>query len=128
MSASSTNDNDSLSIQSNSQDPIDSEEQYALDICFQQGIGIKNDEVKETAQFYQEAAKQGDAQAQYDLGVCYHHGIGVEKDMKEAVKLYQLAAKQGHAEAKFQLEQLGHTNTSSFSGISSSNTSSNMST
>ncbi|MCR4784117.1 MAG: sel1 repeat family protein [bacterium] len=61
---------------------------------------------REAADWYRQAASQGNADAQYMLGNMYRDGDGVEKDWRQAEELYLKAAAQGHAEARQALRQL----------------------
>ena len=57
----------------------------------------------EAAQWYRQAAEQGNTEAQCVLGRFYYMGYGVNKDYAEAVKWYRQAAEQGDTIAQFQL-------------------------
>ena len=55
----------------------------------------------QSAQWYRQAADQGDAAVQFGLGVVYEIGRGVEQSDQKAVQSYRQAADQGHAAAQF---------------------------
>lgn len=76
-----------------------SEAQFALGTCYDEGLGVAQDE-EEAAKWYRKAADQGNAQAQYNLGRCYMEGQGVGQDPHKAVKWFRKAAQQGTVEAQ----------------------------
>lgn len=67
----------------------------------------------EAAQWYRQAAEQGNAEAQHNLGAIYYRGNreegsssnpnGVAQDYAEAVKWFQKSADQGYADAQYYL-------------------------
>jgi TPR repeat protein len=77
----------------------DAEDQYALGVMYDYGIGVPQDEA-EAVRWYRLAADQGDAAAQYRLGINYDDGEGVPEDDVEAVRWFRLAAAQGVAAAQ----------------------------
>ena len=60
-------------------------------------------EMKEVAQLWKNAAAQGSFVAAFNLGVMYRTGLVMQQDNAEAVKWYRRAAEQGYAEAQFSL-------------------------
>ncbi|MCR4784115.1 MAG: sel1 repeat family protein [bacterium] len=74
---------------------------------------------REAADWYRQAALQGNADAQYMLGNMYRDGDGVEKDWRQAEELYLKAAAKGHAEARQTLRQLMVADSASPSAASS---------
>ncbi|OLY82768.1 hypothetical protein AYI68_g3102 [Smittium mucronatum] len=79
-----------------------SEAQYALGLCYHDGIGAEVDE-KRAFELYLLSAKQGNARGQGILGYCYGEGFGVKQNKIEAVKWYVLAANQGESVAMYNL-------------------------
>ena len=67
-------------------------------VCYKNGQGVEQD-YKEAARLFRQAADLGDADAIKNLGVCYEYGRGVGKDYKEAARLYRQAADLGDADA-----------------------------
>ena len=63
---------------------------------------------KNSAGWFEMAAKQGNPSAQYNLGVLYNHGRGVKKDYTLARKWYERAAAQKDANALYSLGVLYH--------------------
>ncbi|OMJ27518.1 hypothetical protein AYI69_g3042 [Smittium culicis] len=78
------------------------EAQYALGLCYHDGIGAQTDE-KMAFELYLKSAKQGNSRGQGILGYCYGEGFGVKQDKVEAVKWYLLAANQGESVAMYNL-------------------------
>ncbi len=76
--------------------------QYALGVCYSDGLGVKVDKQKALSLF-QAAAKSGIASAQLDLGICYLNGIGTKQNDAEAFKWFNKAAKQKYSDAYPQL-------------------------
>jgi hypothetical protein len=70
------------------------------------GTGVAQDYVK-AAQWYREAAENGDPNAQYNLGTMHYHGRGVSQDSAEAARWFRKAAEQGDADALSVLDYLG---------------------
>lgn len=62
-----------------------------------------NNEFKQAASLYRQAAELGDPEAQYSLGLLYMEGHGLEKNEKTAVSWIQKAAEQGHNDAQRKL-------------------------
>ena len=58
--------------------------------------GVEEDD-REAARWFAEAARRGSARAQMLLGECYENGYGVEKDEHRAVELYRQSHEGGHA-------------------------------
>ena len=80
----------------------DAEAQYNLGVCYDNGIGIAQDEA-EAVEWYAKAAEQGFVPAQLNLGMCYANGIGVTQDYAEAAKWFRQSAEQGDAYAQYNL-------------------------
>ncbi|PVU89365.1 hypothetical protein BB561_005403 [Smittium simulii] len=78
------------------------EAQYALGLCYHDGIGVNVDD-KKAFQLYLKSAKQGNSRGQGILGYCYGEGFGVKQNKQEAVKWYMLAATQGESVAMYNL-------------------------
>jgi TPR repeat protein len=69
------------------------------------GAGVARDPIK-AADWFREAAIQGDANAQYNLGVLYEKGLGVRQDDVRALLWYHSAAEQSHPVAQLNLGTL----------------------
>ncbi|CEG80349.1 hypothetical protein RMATCC62417_14703 [Rhizopus microsporus] len=79
--------------------------QYALGVCYHDGVGMPKDE-KAAFRWYKASAEQGHARGQGILGYCYGEGFGVakdeleamrvEKNEQEAVKWYRRSAERGN--------------------------------
>ena len=76
---------------------------YLLGLCYDYGIGIKQDKEK-AVDLYRRAAEMGEVSAQYCLGISYQEGNGVNIDEKEAARWFKEAAENGDASAQ---EELG---------------------
>jgi len=61
---------------------------------------------KQAAEWYENAARQGDAEAQYSLGKLYETGNGVTTNIVKARRLFKDAALQGHEGAARAMEQI----------------------
>jgi len=61
---------------------------------------------KQAAEWYENAARQGDAEAQYSLGKLYETGNGVSTNIVKARSLFKDAASQGHEGAARAMEQI----------------------
>jgi len=61
---------------------------------------------KKAAEWYENAARQGDAEAQYSLGKLYETGNGVTTNIVKARSLFKDAASQGHEGAARAMEQI----------------------
>lgn len=76
---------------------------FNLGICFEQGLGIKQD-MHHAMECYQAAADLGHPQAIYNLGIFYAQGLGgLKKSRKAAKKCFETAARLGVIEAKLAL-------------------------
>ncbi len=62
------------------------------------GYGVQQDQ-KQAAYWYQQAAEHGHAEAEYNLGRLYATGQGVPRDQEEAMRWIRAAATQGYAPA-----------------------------
>ncbi|PWA01030.1 hypothetical protein BB558_002888 [Smittium angustum] len=78
------------------------EAQYALGLCYHDGVGVDIDE-KRAFDLYYKSARQGNPRGQGILGYCYGEGFGVKQNKMEAVKWYILAANQGESVAMYNL-------------------------
>ena len=67
-----------------------SNEQWALAVMLEHGIGMPKNEAEAVA-WYRRAAEQSNVRAQCCLGWCYAKGRGVNKDVRESEKWYSLA-------------------------------------
>ena len=76
----------------------DSDAQFELGVCYQDGDGVKQD-YSESAHWFRLAAKQGDPTAQFSIGHMYASGIGCRKDDTKAIRWLRKAAKQGVSDA-----------------------------
>ena len=65
-----------------------------------------DEDKKNAAEYYLQAANAGHAEAQYSLGYMYRYGEGVNRDLHKAREWYEKAAKQGHAKARQHLENM----------------------
>ncbi|XP_014664577.1 PREDICTED: death ligand signal enhancer-like [Priapulus caudatus] len=75
-----------------------SKAQYNLGVCYEQGLGVKQD-VKKAAEFYHQAAQRGHAMAQYNLGVLFlDEQFG--RSEAEALELLKKAASGGVIQAQ----------------------------
>jgi len=77
---------------------VDSNAQYNLAICYENGNGVEMD-LEKAVQWYQKSAEGGDSSAQYNLAICYERGEGVEIDLEKAVQWYQKSAEAGNFNA-----------------------------
>jgi len=69
--------------------------------AFDNGLSAYNaGKFSDAANYFKQAADQGDAGAQYNLGLMYNDGQGVTSNRKEAAKWFQKAAEQGFAKAQ----------------------------
>ena len=83
-------------------DQGNAEAQFGMGLLYDDGYGVKLDDVQAVF-WYRKSAAQGYAAAQYNLGVAYDDGEGVAQDKVKAVEWYRLAADQGDADAQFNL-------------------------
>jgi TPR repeat protein len=76
--------------------------QFFLGMMYQNGQGIEQDSIQ-AAQWYNQAALQGDPEAQYCLGLMYMNGEGVAQDFIQAHIWFNLAAtfKDAHAQRAY---------------------------
>ena len=80
----------------------DADAQYSLGLSYQDGDGVRQDDV-EAVRWFRLAASQGHAVAQHNLGLAYANGTGVLKDDADAVQWFRRAADQGYAVAQHNL-------------------------
>ena len=78
----------------------------AVGFCYQYGKGVSKNYTN-AAQYYRNAAVQGDANGAYNYGWMYLKGVGVDKNNDVAKKWLKIAANAGHADAKTILKQEG---------------------
>lgn len=78
----------------------DAQSQWALGVCYREGIEGAMQDDKLAVHWFMKSAEQGHAKAQYCLGMCYEDGKGVARDGSEAVQWYVKAAVQGHMDAQ----------------------------
>ncbi len=83
-------------------EPRSVEQEIKLANDYFAGRGVVRD-FKQSAYWFEMAAKQGDPQAQMQIGYFYDAGIGVPRDPELAAHWYQLAASGGLATAKVNL-------------------------
>lgn len=94
---------------------------FNLGVCFEQGIGVKQD-MNLAMECYDAAARLGHPKAMYNLGVFYATGLGgLRKNRKAARRCFIAAAHLGQIEAKIALgmplipqEEIGTMTSSSF--------------
>lgn len=85
--------------------------QPAADTPFEQaeryhhGLGVVQN-FQTAAEWYQQAAEQGDARAQNRLGQYYHSGLGVDRDPEQALIWLEKAAQQQDPEFMFDLAKV----------------------
>ncbi|CDG86670.1 tetratricopeptide repeat protein [Xenorhabdus bovienii] len=77
----------------------DVDAQYKTGELYDKGLGVQQD-YKEAAKWYTQAAQQGHAEAQFSIGYFYMEGLGVPQNYTTAVKWYQKAASQGLTHAQ----------------------------
>jgi TPR repeat protein len=82
--------------------PKDAKIQYELGLKYERGNEIPQD-FQKAAEWYREAAEQGNSSAQYNLAGLYRDGKGVEQNDAMAVACYSAAAEQWNAEAQHEL-------------------------
>lgn len=76
---------------------------FNLGVCFEQGIGVKQD-MNLAMECYDAAARLGHPKAMYNLGVFYASGLGgLRKNRKAARRCFVAAAQLGQMEAKIAL-------------------------
>lgn len=75
---------------------------YARAEAFYYGRGVPQD-FSAAANFYRQAADQGDDHARYFLGTMYYQGKGVKQDYVTAFNLTRSAAERGHIHAQHNL-------------------------
>lgn len=83
-------------------EPRSVEQEIKLANDYLAGRGVVRD-FKQSAYWFEKAAKQGDPQAQMQIGYFYDAGVGVPKDPELAAHWYQLAASGGVAAANVNL-------------------------
>ncbi len=83
----------------------DADAQFNIGYLYYNGIGVDEND-KEAAVWYHQAAKLGHADAQFALAGMYYIGQGVEENDEKAKKLYRKAAKQGHPDAQLALQRI----------------------
>jgi len=86
-------------------DQEDSEAEYYLAVCYEQGWGVHRDPCT-AVEYFSKSAKAGNARAMYSLASYYETGEVVGQKPELATELYQMAADAGLEEAKEKLEEL----------------------
>ncbi|CAL1538221.1 unnamed protein product [Lymnaea stagnalis] len=87
-------------------DQNDTEAQYFLAICYEQGWGVQVNECR-AAQLYSLAANAGHETALYNLAVFTEHGLGgLPENLNGAIDLYKKAAEMGSEQAKIRLDEI----------------------
>ncbi|XP_059174849.1 uncharacterized protein LOC131954993 [Physella acuta] len=87
-------------------DQNDTEAQYFLAMCYEQGWGVEVNECK-AAHLYSVAASAGHEAALYNLAVFNEYGLGgLPEDSVAAVNLYEKSAQLGYEQAKHRLEEI----------------------
>jgi TPR repeat protein len=76
--------------------------EFLMGLMYANGQGVRRN-YQEAAQWYQQAADDGQDVAQNNLGLMYAAGLGVRHSYDEAAKLYWLAADQGNPRAQYNL-------------------------
>jgi TPR repeat protein len=79
--------------------------QNNLGFLYEKGEGTEQDFAK-AAEFYKQAAEQGEADAQLNLGLQFFGGKGVDQSAEQAAIWIKKAATQGHTQAQRICEQL----------------------
>jgi TPR repeat protein len=72
--------------------------QYATGVLYENGFGV-NKNLPQAADWYLQAAEQGNTDAQYNLGAMHEHGVGMPVNYAEAARWYRPAAEQGDIDA-----------------------------
>jgi Sel1 repeat len=75
---------------------------FLIGLMYASGHGVRQS-YAEAAQWYQDAADDGQDAAQNNLGQLYAGGRGVQRSLVQAAKLYWLAADQGNHRAQYNL-------------------------
>lgn len=83
----------------------DASAQFEVASRLAEGKGTEQD-LAESAQWYQRAAANGFAMAQFRLGTVYERGLGVKADPQRALVWYERAALQGNVKAMHNLAVL----------------------
>jgi len=93
-------DKDGIDAYRSAAEKGESESQYKLAQCYDEGRGVPHD-LAVAMDWYQKAADQNHADAQYVMGMSYAYGIHVPQDFGEALNWYRKAAEQGHLDAQY---------------------------
>jgi TPR repeat protein len=83
----------------------DAEAQKTLGMAYAKGEGVQQD-YRQAAKWYEQAAGQSNSVAQAALGELYEAGQGVPRDDVKAAEWYRRAAEQGYASAQYNLAAL----------------------
>ncbi len=75
---------------------------YKLGMMNDMGLGMERNAVI-AAQWYRQAAENGNVHAQHNLAVAYANGDGVEMNINGAMYWWQLAAASGNADSQYNL-------------------------
>ena len=96
---SSTNQNAYLNYILEQANEGDSDAEFQLGKCYEEGLGDVHKDYATAVQWYMKSAKKGNADAQNKIGI-YYFG---KKDYKEALKWYESSAKGGNAKARYNM-------------------------
>ena len=78
----------------------DAQSQWALGVCYREGIEGATQDDKLAVHWFMKSAEQGHAKAQYCLGECYEEGKGIVRDYSEAFHWYLKSAEQGNVDVQ----------------------------
>lgn len=96
---SSTNQNAYLNYIVEKANEGDSDAEYQLGKCYEDGLGEFHQDYTTAVQWYLKAAKKGHADAMNKMGV-YYFG---KKEYKEALKWFESSAKEGNQKARYNM-------------------------
>jgi anti-anti-sigma factor len=93
-------DEATLSVTRKRAEAGDSNAQFQLGRCLEDGDGIETDPAQ-AIHWYNLAANQGHVEATYRLGQAYAYGMNIAQDFNRALPYYQKAADTGHPDAQY---------------------------
>jgi TPR repeat protein len=70
---------------------------YALGVCYHDGVGCAGKDPVKAVYYYQRSADAGQPRGEGILGYCYGEGFGVPKDVTRAFHFYVRAAEKGES-------------------------------